>query len=156
MIHELRNRLQIVCARISERRPTDKQQSGIQGFFVGAIYALDQVFMLVEQGCTVIVDERFDYGPVANEIANGKTPNDDWLHGYYLNDAVYRCAALYGRINAYTHEPPLFEDDYAELLHCEQTSLTQTQLAVRPDAHKVLTCLEKLAHHYLTTPKKHD
>ena len=85
--------------------PRDDAERAVQGFIFGAAYALKKALELGPVDEYPPSDHERDYVGSATAVLNDtEHEHAEYLFGYYCNDALLRCGALFGRVGTATGE----------------------------------------------------
>lgn len=96
-----------------------------------------------------------DYSPAAAAMMRGHPPSKGWIYGYHLNNALYRCAALFGRISKTTHTLLELDMNTRQLLERQHLRMDSPATS-RTDANELLQFLERITDHYFGHRRESD
>jgi hypothetical protein len=98
------DRVRRLAKECQQLKPSNVEEKALVGHFLGALYALEKAHDLGVQdrsGAKLPANYVDELQRLARSIARGSTVPKPWLADFYLNNAVYRLAALDDRLATY-------------------------------------------------------
>ena len=116
----MNERIDKILEYAEQMRPDDDAQRAVQGFLIGAAFALKQAMKYGKATDRPQSHSIEDYSDWAQSVLNGtESSSEDMLFGYYMNDALFRCAALSGRVGTATQDHRYTFTDLGERIQME-------------------------------------